>query len=223
MHAIMADYNGNSNIGLFCYATDKYCLVPRGFPEKMIKEFSETLQVPVHTINAAGTSLLGVFFNGTDEILLVPPIMFKSELKDLEEYGIKFKVINTELTALGNNLLINENVCIASSEYDKKALKEIEKALGIPVKLGKIEELDTVGSLAVINKKGCVISPDAKEFEIKFLEKNLGVPVTTGTVNFGSNYVHSGVLCNTKGFVIGEQSGGPEIQNIDIGLGFLED
>ena len=222
MHIIKTGYHGNPNIGLFCYATDKYCLVPGGFPEKLKKEFEEALQVPVHEIKAAGTDLLGVFFAGTDDVLLVPQIMFKSELQLLDKLKIKYKIVKSEMTALGNNLLVNDKMCIANPDYDEKVLKKIAKDLDIKVKTGKISELKIVGSMAVMNKKGCLASPDIEAFEEKFLKDNLKLKITKGTVNFGSPYVSSGVVCNSNGFIVGEMSGGPEIQNVDEALGFIE-
>ena len=130
MHAITGNYLGNPNIGLFCYANDKYCLVPHGVSEKMIKQFSEVLKVPVYEIRAAGTALLGVFFAGNDDILFVPEIMFENELKELEKHKIKYRIIKSELTALGNNLLFKDNICIASPDYDSEALKIIDGEKG---------------------------------------------------------------------------------------------
>src|SRR3989344_6944995 len=100
MHGITTNYQGNPNMGVFCYANDKYCLVPLGFEEHLKKKFEEILKVPVHEMRAAGTSLLGVFFAGNDDCLLVPEIMFDSELAELKRLGINHKVIKTELTAL---------------------------------------------------------------------------------------------------------------------------
>ncbi len=221
VHLITANYNANPNIGLFCYANDKYCLVPNGFSPRLKKEFEEVLKVPVHEVNAAGTSLLGVFFAGNDDCLLVPEIMFDSELRELDLLNIKYKVIQTELTALGNNLLVGKNMCIANPDYSDKALKDIEQAIGSPVKKGKIAELNIVGSLARGNKKGLLVSPDIKDFEKKFLSDNLKLTITTGTMNFGTPYVGSGIVCNSNGLIVGDFSGGPEIQNADEALGFL--
>ncbi len=223
MHVITANYNQNPNIGLFCYVNDKYCLVPKLFPKKLKKKFEEVLKVPIYEMSAAGTSLLGVFFSGNNNILLVPEIMFDSELKELEKFKIKYRIIKSELTALGNNLLTNDNVCIANPDYSDDVLKEIETALKTKVKQGKISGLNIVGSLAKLNKNGCLASPDIKTFEKKFLEDNLKIKITTGTVNFGSPYISSGLICNFNGFIIGDMSGGPEIQNADIALGFLEE
>jgi translation initiation factor 6 len=191
--------------------------------EKQKKSFEEILKVPVYDVNAAGTDLLGVFFSGNEDCLLVPEIMFDSELHRLKELKINYKIVKTELTALGNNLLVSKNMCIASPEYPDSVLKDIEKDLRIPVKKGKIAEFDIVGSLAKGNSKGLLVSSDIQEFEKKFLKDNFRINITPGTVNFGSPYVSSGVVCNSNGFIIGESSGGPEIQNADEALGFMDE
>ena len=220
-HIITANYQANPNIGLFCYANDKYCLVPRAFPPELKTKFENILKVPVYEVNAAGTSLLGVFFAGTDDCLLLPEIMFDSELAELESFNIKYRIIKSELTALGNNLLVNNKVCIANPDYSDAALKSIEKEFGFKVKRGQIAGFNIVGSLAKGNKKGILISPDAQSFEKKFIKDNLKSKITTGTLNMGSPYVSSGMVCNSHGMIIGDMSGGPEIQNADEALGFI--
>lgn len=221
MHILKTNYNGNPNLGLFIYANDKYCLLPVGFPEKLEKDIKETLGVPLYHLKVAGTDLLGVFLNGNDDILFVPKIMFDNELEILDKLKIKYQVIDSDLTALGNNMIVTEKMCIINEEFEEKAIKNIEKF--IPVKKGQISTFNIVGSLAKANKKGLIVSPEIQAHEEKFLEKNLGLKITKTTINFGSPYVSSGVVCNSNGFLVGDMSGGPEIQNIDTGLGFLED
>lgn len=223
MHIISANLNGNPNVGLFCYATDKYCLIPDDFPEKLEKDFKEALKVPLYKMRAAGTELLGVFFAGNNDTLLVPEIMFDSELKKLDELKIKYHVVKSELTALGNNMIVTDKMIIANPDYDDDTLDEIKNALKIKVKTGKVGELNTVGSLTCLNTMGCLVSPDIKDFEKKFLTDNLKLKITTGTANFGSPYVNSSIVANSNGFIVGDASGGPEVQNMDIALGFLEE
>jgi translation initiation factor 6 len=222
MHIDVSSYNGNPNIGLFCFANNKYCLVPFGFSEKEKKKYEKALKVPIYEMRAAGTSLLGVFFTGNDDILLVPKIMFDTELKRLDELKIKYQVVESELTALGNNLLVLNNNCIANPDFSEDAINSIKKNK-INVKLGKINELNTVGSLAKGTSQGMIVSDNIKDFEIKFIEKNLKVSVTKGSLNFGSQYVASAFFCNDSGFIVGDVSTGPEIQNADIALGFMEE
>ncbi|MEM3374071.1 MAG: translation initiation factor IF-6 [Candidatus Woesearchaeota archaeon] len=226
VHVIMANYNQNPNIGLFCYANDNYCLVPNNFPKALKKEFQDILKVPVYEINAAGTPLLGVFFNGNNDILFVPEIMFESELKELEKLNIKYKIINSELTALGNNFLFLGNNVLANPDYKDSLLKDLEKNFNLKIKKARISELNIVGSLAKGNNKGLLVSPDIKEFELKFLndflkKESLNLKITKGTLNFGSPYISSALLCNSNGFIVGDISTGVEIQNADEALGFI--
>jgi translation initiation factor 6 (eIF-6) len=111
-------------------------------------------------------------------------------------------------------------MCLLNPDYRAGVVKDIEN-MGFTVKQAKISELCTLGSLAKGNDMGFLVSPDIKDYEKKFLNKNLGVQITTGTVNFGSPYVSSGIVCNSHGFIIGDSSGGPEVQNADEALGFL--
>ena len=221
MHVLMTDFEANPNVGLFGYANDKYCLLGRSVPEAMAKEIEKVLKVPVHRIAICGTSLIGVFCNGNSNMLLVPEIAFKEELKALDDLKIPYTVINSKLTAFGNNLLCNDTGCLASPAYSAEVKKRIREALNVPLKPGMIADLETVGACAVLNTKGCVIHRDATTTEIEFVEKLLGVECMTGSVNMGSPYMRSGVLANSNGFVVGQGSGGPEVNNIDQGLGFL--
>jgi translation initiation factor 6 len=221
MHVLMTNFEANPNVGLFGYANDKYCLLGRSVPLKAARAVEKALKVPVHRITMCGTSLIGVFCNGNNSMLLVPQIAFEDELKALERFKIPYAVIRTKLTAFGNNILCNDKGCLASPAYSAETKKRIREALNVPLKPGKIADLDTVGACAALNSKGCVIHRDASQKEISFVEKLLGIECTTGSVNMGSPYIRSGVLANSNGFIVGDASGGPEVNNLDQGLGFL--
>ncbi|MDP2766906.1 MAG: hypothetical protein Q8O41_05580 [Candidatus Methanoperedens sp.] len=53
------------------------------------------------------------------------------------------------------------------------------------------------------------------------MEELYALPVDIGTVNFGSPLVVSGLLANSKGYVAGEDTTGPEISRIEDTLGYL--
>lgn len=221
MHVLKTDFNGNVNVGLYVFATDKYALIGPEVPKKVASEIEKTLKVKTHTVTVAGTSLLGVFAAGNSKCLLLPKILFESELEAFDKLKIKYKIIDTKLTALGNNIVSNEKGCLINPDFGKKAEEQIKEALKIPVKKAKIADLSIVGALVVHNKKGCLIHRDAEDFEVEMIEKTLGVEAMIGTVNFGSPYVSSGITVNSKGFIIGSLSKGPEIQNADMALGFI--
>ncbi|MFC1730886.1 translation initiation factor IF-6 [candidate division KSB1 bacterium] len=221
-HVLQTSFNGNPNVGLYGFANDKFCLLGVEVPNKQAKQIEKVLKVPVHQITLAGTSLIGAFCNGNNKLIVLPDIVFEDELKVLDKLKIKYEVIKTRHTALGNNLLCNDVGCLANPELSADAKKRIRVALDVALKPGKIAGVNTVGSVAVQNDHGCLIHGDAKPFEIKFIKDLLKVDVETGTVNMGNPYLGSGVLCNNHGFVVGDASGGPEVVYIDEFLGFLE-
>ncbi|MBT7903164.1 translation initiation factor IF-6 [Candidatus Woesearchaeota archaeon] len=222
MHLLKTDFNGNPNIGLYGFCTDEFCLIGMEVNENKAQQISEALGVPVHRITMCGTSLVGVFIAGNSKKILVPGIAFDSELKKLDKLGIDYSIINTNLTALGNNILCNEQGCLVNPDFSSDVKKRIREALMVSLKPGTIAELPTVGSLAIANSNSGLIHPDITEEEYEKVSSLLSVNFETGTINLGSPFLKSGVLCNKNGFVVGSISGGPEIAWIDEALGYLE-
>lgn len=222
MHILTTDIVGNPNVGLNCYCTDSYCLVPEGIPEHTMKEISATLKVEVHEISIAGTSLIGAFLAGNNSMLLVPEIIFEHEEKMLKDAGIEYTIIPTRLTALGNNIICNDAGAIVNPSYTNEEIEVIKKALNVPVKRGTIIDLEIVGSLAIATETHGLVGNDVTDQEKELLEQTLSIKVGTGTVNFGSPYISSGIVVNKNGFVTGTLSSGPELANADEALGFIE-
>jgi translation initiation factor 6 len=222
MRVLKTNFTGNPNVGLYGYCNDSYCLLGREVPARKAKQVGRVLDVPVHQVTICGTSLIGVFVTGNSQMLLVPEIAFDYELKQLDKLKIDYTIIRSKSTALGNNLLCNDKGCLANPDFSADQKKRIRQALGVALKPGKIAGLGTVGSLAVLNSKGCIVHRDITRAEARYIEDLLGLRCTPSTINMGSPYIRSGVLCNDKGFIVGDASGGPEITNIEQELGFLE-
>ncbi|MFT4305201.1 MAG: translation initiation factor IF-6 [Candidatus Woesearchaeota archaeon] len=227
MHILKTDINGNPNIGLYGFVTNKYCLLGEEISDTLAKKISDVLKVPYFKLNIAGTSLLGVFLTGNDDNLLIPNIAFSWEIEKIDkiskEIGFKYSIIDSELTALGNNIICNKNYCLVNPDYNDDIKKQIKKALDLDVKEAKIANLPTIGSLTALNDKGCAIHRDAEQFEIDFISDKLNISCETATVNMGNPFIKSGILVNNNGFVIGKASGGPEITYLDEIFGFLGD
>jgi translation initiation factor 6 len=221
-HIELLSFNQNSNIGMYAFATDEFCLLGREIDEKYDKIIESILKVPIHRITIAGTTMTGVFLAGNANCVLVPKITFDYELKELEKLGIKYQVIDSDITALGNTIVSNKNAVYVSDEFSARVKKIIRTALDLPLKPGKIAGLSAVGSCLVVNDKGALIHRDAELFEIDLIKDFFKVNVTEGTINMGSPYVRSGIIHNNKGLLIGQNSGGPEASNADEALGFLD-
>ena len=222
MHVLMTNFNGNPNVGLYGYCNNKYCLLGKEVPESEAKQIGEVLGVPVHQITICGTSLIGVFITGNSKTLLVPEIAFDYELKILDKLGIDYTVIRCNATALGNNILCNDSGCLVNPEFSSDQKKTIRQALGVNLKPGTIAGLDTVGSIAVHNSHACLVHRDITKEELQVIEELLDIKCVSSTINMGSSYLRSGILCNDHGFVVADASGGPEVVNAEEELGFLE-
>jgi len=221
-HLLRTAFHQNSNVGLYGFANDKFCLLGTNVVHTIVQEIKDVLQVPTHTISIASTSLVGALVAGNNKCILVPNIIFDSELKQLDKLKIPYKVLETEFTALGNNIVATDHAALISP--DLEPLKdEIKKALQVEhIRTMEIDDLKVIGALVVLNDKGCLLSAHATEQDAAHVQKLFNVPVTRGTVNLGSPYVSSGIIVNKHGLVMGERTGGPEAVAIDEALGFLK-
>lgn len=211
MRVLTANIQGNPNIGLYGFCNNRYCLLGLDVPEKLAEKIGQTLKVPMHRTNLCGTSLLGVFCAGNDRMLLLPDIVFERELRKLEKWNIPHKIIDTKLTALGNNILCNNQGCLVNPAFSARVKKLIRQAMGVRLQPGTIATLPTVGALGVLNKHGCLLHKHATASDQRKVEALLGVKTETGTINKDSPYIKAGILVNDYGMVISDYSWGPEI------------
>jgi translation initiation factor 6 len=223
MKLFKTNLQGNPNVGLYGFCTNTYCLLAPEFTEKQVKTIKEVLDVPVYQMRISNTSLLGALLAGNSRMLLVPNIVYKEELEQLDGWKIPYTVVPSKLTALGNNILCNDRGALVNPDYGDAAKKVIQDALSVQVQSGIVADVEVCGSCAVHNPQAVVLHAFALPDHVAKVKKLLGVPVIEGTVNFGSPYVHSGVFANAYGMVMGDKSTALEIENIYEALGFLDD
>jgi translation initiation factor 6 len=223
MKLFKTNFQGNPNVGLYAFCTDSYCLVAPEFTKKQVATFEKVLGVPVHQIRISNTSLLGALLSGNSSMLLVPDIVHKDELKELDKLDIPYTIVPGKLTALGNNILCNDTGAVVNVDYSPADRKRISEALGVPVVATYISDAEVCGSCAVLNKDVVVLHAFSEKKHVEVVEKCLGIKSVPGTVNFGSPYVGSGVFANSNGMIVGDKSTALEIENIYEALGFLTD
>lgn len=217
---IALEIEGSSNIGLYAYATDEYCLVGKTLTDEQMHAFERALEVPVHAVSIGGSNQVGVYLNGNSKILLIPDILNDAEKMVLDNLKINYAIIDTKDTALGNNLLVGEKYFFCNPGFDNmKALKE---ALGFEGEQLELEDWEVIGSIAYSTSKGGLIQSDVPDEAKELIEKKLGLIFEKGTLNFGSRIISGGVVANKNGMVVGKASAGIEITNADLAFGFLE-
>ncbi len=210
------DYRGEENIGFYGVVSDRYALFAPGFKTRDL--FDNHV---MEEVRLSGTPLIGLFAAGNSTAVIVPDIVQEHEETRLQEEGIEYRVLENRYTALGNLVLCNDNGCIVSPHLEDRT-DDISDILEVPVETGTVAGLNIPGSCGVATNNGVLLHRDATEEELSHIEDVLGVAGDIGSVNFGSPYVHSGILANATDLLIGPNTTGPETQRIQDALGFLD-
>ncbi|MFH0929279.1 MAG: translation initiation factor IF-6 [Candidatus Aenigmatarchaeota archaeon] len=210
-----AKFKGDPNIGLYGFATDKYCLLGITPQSSMLNTIKKTVGFKPKITSLSGTELLGIFVAGNSNGIILPKIIEEHELKKIKKMlGLNIEVINSKRTALGNLILCNDKGCIISRGLSRFKGK-ISDVLGVEVGTGTVAGLSIVGSAAAASNIGCLCHREASEKEMKLIESVLKVKVDIGTAGYGSPYINSGVIVNSKGILYSEVTTGAELGRIE--------
>ena len=222
MHVSRIQLDGNSLVGLYILPLQDKVLVGMEVSDSLKKTIEEVFEAEIVQTSIAGTPLIGVFAATDGEKIIVPHIIFDHEKKALDDAGIPYKVIESHLTCHGNNVAVTKNGLLTNPDYEEQAVEEIEKFFNLEAVPFTFGDVPTIGSFLTHNSEYGLVSHDFSEDILQQISDILDLVLTTGTVNMGSTQVKSGVAVNDSGFLIGENSGGPEVVNADEGLGFME-
>ena len=219
---VVLNIMGNSNVGVYMYATDKYVLVPPGLEAEKKELIADVLGVEPVEVTVAGTKLIGVLVGGNEKGLLVSPTVSDEELRTLRKAlgdGVVVDILPSRNNAVGNLIAANSRAAVVYPGLEREAVKKIEDVLDVEVVERPVAGVSTVGSVLAVTNRGGLVHPDATEEELDYLSRLFGVPVQTGTVNFGVAFVRTGLVANSRGAIVGEETRGPEIARIQMVLG----
>ncbi len=138
----------------------------------------------------------------------------------LKKY-VDIGVVSETFNAIGNNVLVNDRCALVHPQLSKKTIKAIEDILDVEVVKGTIAGMKTVGSVAVVTNNGLLTHPKTTEEDLEILKALFKVPVYFGTVNFGTPFIGSGLVANSKGAITGTKTTGIEMGRIEEALGFI--
>jgi len=211
---LRVNFNGDPNIGLYGFTTDSYCLLGIELNQKILQKIKEILKTKIIVTTIAGIEFSGLFAVGNKNGLILPKITEDFEIKKLKELDLNVKILDSKETALGNLILCNDKGCLISNML-RKYKKEIADTLNCEVETGKIADMEIVGSCAVTSNTGCLCHRETSEEEMKIIEGLLKVKVDVGSISYGSPFIKSGVIVNSKGVAFSEQTTGAEIGRIE--------
>tara|TARA_Y100000310_G_C20581786_1_gene763393 strand:- start:473 stop:1153 length:681 start_codon:yes stop_codon:yes gene_type:complete len=225
VHVHKTNFRGDPNVGLYALATDSFVILGEELNKKNLEMLKEVLKVPVIVSKIYGTPFAGIFCIANSNTLLVPDIIFDEEFNHLQKELkniAKVEKIKTVNTALGNNIACNDDHAIFSTEFSKKEVKTISEKFGIKSKQMKIARSNVPGAYGVITNKGAIFGSIASKKEISEIEKFLKLEVGIGTISMGSTIISSGVIANSNGFIVSDNSSGFEIGRVDESLGLIQ-
>jgi translation initiation factor 6 len=220
---LRAALSGSSYLGVFARATDDCLLIRPDVEDDLREAFADELDVPAVTTTVGGSTTVGALVAGNENGLLVSG---RARDREVEAVEVATDLPVTELpgkiNAAGNVVLANDTGAYVHPDLSRKAVRTVENALNVPVERGELAGVRTVGTAAVATNGGVLCHPKATDGELDHLEDLLGVHADIGTVNYGAPLVGSGLVANDYGYVVGQDTTGPELGRIDDALGFIE-
>ncbi|NYZ76496.1 translation initiation factor IF-6 [Candidatus Micrarchaeota archaeon] len=221
MHFAKAAMEGNPFLGIFAKTNDSITLLPKNSSEKFKKICSEVLNTRVVTASVSNSNLIGLFSAMNSNGIVLPALVYESELKELKEAGLNAAVVGDKSSAFGNNILANDSACLVNPAMGRKSLKSIADCLGVEVVKGTVGGYKTVGVSAVVTNRGMLAKTSVTDEELVSLESIFKVKGAVGTANMGMPFVGLCMLANKHGFVAGELTSGYELNRIDEAFGFI--
>ncbi|NEU55311.1 translation initiation factor IF-6 [Halorussus sp. MSC15.2] len=220
---LRAAFVGSSYVGVFARATDEHLLVRPDLEDDVIADVSDELDVEAVETTVGGSSTVGALAVGNENGLLVSSRVTDRERDRIAEITeLDVTELPGKINAAGNVVLANDKGAYVHPDLSRDAMRAVEEALEVDVERGDLADVRTVGTAAVATNEGVLCHPKATDDQLDRLEEVLDVPADIGTINYGAPLVGSGLLANEHGYVVGQETTGPELGRIDQALGYIE-
>jgi len=221
---LRAAFSGSSYVGVFARATNDCLLVRPDLDADLHESCGAELDVPAIATTIGGSGTVGALATGNSNGLLVSS---RIRERERERIGNVVDLPVTELpgriNAAGNVVLANDTGAYVHPDIPREAVQAVEDGLDVPVHRGDIAGVQTVGTAGVATNRGVLCHPKSTDEELDTLEDVLGVPADIGTINYGGPLVGSGLIANDSGYIVGNDTTGPELGRIDSALGYAVD
>ncbi len=218
---LRAAFSGSSYVGVFARATDRCLLVRPDVDEDLQAACGDELDVPVVATTVGGSGTVGALATGNSHGLLVSSRVRERERDRIADtLSLPVTELPGRINAAGNVVLANDHGAYVHPDLPREAVQAVAEGLDVPVERGDIAGVRTVGTAAVATNEGVLCHPKSTDEELDALEALLEVPADIGTINYGGPLVGSGLIANSEGYIVGEETSGPELGRIDLALGY---
>jgi translation initiation factor 6 len=220
---LRAAFGGSSYIGVFSRATDDCLLIRRDAEDDIRESFAEELGVPAVPTTVGGSATVGALATGNANGLLVSSRATDREVDRIADAtDLPVGELPGRVNAAGNVVCCNDHGAYVHPDLSRNAVQAVRDTLDVPVERGDLAGVRTVGTAAVATNRGVLCHPKSTDEELDFLEDLLDVPADLGTINYGGPLVGSGLVANEHGFVVGQDTSGPELGRIENALDYID-
>jgi len=220
---LRAAVHGSSYVGVYVAATDSACFVRPDLDDDLAATIADELGVTLVETMVGEAVTVGALLTGNDHGLLVSGRVTEFERERLQEATAgPVNELPGRINAAGNVVLANDHGAYVHPDLPREAVQAVRDGLDVPVERGTLGGVRTVGTAAVATDRGVLCHPNSTDEELDFLEELLEVPADIGTINYGAPLVGSGLVANERGYVVGEETTGPELGRIEDALGYID-
>ncbi len=206
---------GSDYVGAFCITTDSYTIIPNGVGKSIKEIVEDTLKTEVFSAKLANSDLLGIFGRANSNGIVLSNTVYEEEMRALgNPNGANIAAIESDLNAVGNNIMANDKVAFINPEYSPKAAKEIGDVLGVEVFPMKIGYFKTLGATNILTNKGMAINNTVSDEQKEKIEEMLGIKTVRTTANTGSLSIGIAALANSYGILVGNSTTGFELARL---------
>ncbi len=211
---------GDDFVGAYCITSDSFSISGVELRKKDNEIFTSALGTAPKHFTIGGSTLVGIFSKANSNGILLSNVSYASEAKKIKEAypGINVSVLESDLNALGNNILLNDKIAIINPDYKDNDIKIISEIFNVEVLKMEIAGYKTVGSHNILTNKGLVVNNNVEEKELEDLKK-ISKNLSQSTANTGSLSIGLCVVANSKGAIFGKTTTGYEMASIQDGLG----
>jgi translation initiation factor 6 len=207
-------------IGVFATCTENVVLVPTGTKPEICAILEDSLDARVIETLVNGSVVIGALSRGNSNGFL---FSYGTDAREMQELtGVKAEILPDRLNAVGNVILANDFAALVHPDLSDRAIETITSTLKVEVYRGTIAGIKNVGMAGAVTNKGLLVHPKVTSSEREILEQIFNLPVNIGTTNFGTQMLGSGLLANSKSYLAGSDTTGPELGRIEEALGFIE-
>ncbi|MFA9515750.1 translation initiation factor IF-6 [Halopenitus sp. H-Gu1] len=220
---LRASFVGSSYVGVFARVVNDVLLVRPDIDDDHQSALGDELDAEVIPTTVGGSNTVGALATGNESGIIVSPRATEREKRRIEEAADRtVQELPGTINAAGNVILTNDYGAYVHPDLDREAIRTIRETLEVPVERGDLGDVRTVGTAAVANDTGALCHPKSREEELEVIEEHLDVHADLGTINYGGPLVGSGLVANDEGYVVGEDTTGPELGRIENTLGFID-